>query len=97
MKELVLKFKIELKINRLIYKIDHMENNSIGSLREHLFSTIAGLKDGSVSCEVAAQITDVAKTIIDSARVENEFIQLTKSAGSGFIPLKENNLRVIGE
>ena len=55
-----------------------------------LFETIDGLKAGTITPEVAAQITDVAKTIIDSARVENEFVKLTGSAGSGFIPVSGN-------
>lgn len=69
--------------------------NSIDGLRDHLFATIEGLRDGSITIDVASKIADVAVVIIDSARAENEYIQLTKSAGSGFIPLKENNLRAI--
>lgn len=93
-REFILRFKIERQINKLIYKIDKMANNSIDGLREHLFETIEGLKNGTITPDVAAQITDVAKAIIDSARAENEFIQLTGSSGSGgFIPLRENNLK----
>ena len=46
-----------------------------------------GLKAGTISPETAAQITDVAKAIIESAKVENEFIRLTGTNGSGFIPV----------
>lgn len=46
-----------------------------------------GLEAGTISVETAAQITDVARAIIDSAKVENEFVRLTGTNGSGFIPV----------
>jgi hypothetical protein len=85
------RFILTRKLNNLIKKADKMPN-LIGDLRGHLFQTIEGLKDGTISPDIAAQIVDVAKAVIDSARAENEFIALTGSGGSGFIPLQENNL-----
>ncbi|MBE7172757.1 MAG: hypothetical protein INR73_19430 [Williamsia sp.] len=52
-----------------------------------LFEIIDSFKAGTISAETAAQITDVARAIIDSAKVENQFIQLTGTNGSGFIPV----------
>ena len=46
-----------------------------------------GLEAGTITVETAAQITDVARAIIESARVENEFVRLTGTNGSGFIPV----------
>ena len=89
-KEKNTELKILWKLNQLIRKSKNMSENRIGDLREKLFETIDGLNAGTISPEVAAQITDVAKTIIDSARVENEFVKLTGSAGSGFIPVSGN-------
>ena len=64
-----------------------MSDHLIGDLRSKLFDTIDGLVAGTISVETAAQITDVARAIIDSAKVENEFVRLTGTVGSGFIPV----------
>lgn len=87
-----MKHQIELiKIHRRIQRlINSKMPKTISHLREELFEVIKGLKSGEVSLEIAAQICDTAKVIIDSARVENEFIQLTELTGSGFIPQLEN-------
>lgn len=52
--------------------------NNIDELRSHLFDTLRGLKDGSVSVECAQAVSLVGKTIIDTAKVEIEF---TKASG----------------
>lgn len=52
--------------------------NNIDELRGHLFDTLRGLKDGSVSVENAQAMSLVGKTIIDTAKVEIEF---TKASG----------------
>lgn len=83
------KLKIVLRIQRLINKTENMEGRTIHTLRGHLFDTLDGLKKGDISLETAAQVVDVSKTIIDTVRVENEYIALTKGAGSGFIPAGE--------
>ena len=62
-----------------------MSENLIGDLRSRLFETMDGLRAGTITAETAAQITDVARAIIDSAKVENEFVRLTGTNGSGFI------------
>jgi len=79
----------EYTLKRLIKKINKMPN-SIGSLRDTLFSTINGLKDGSIQIDTAKQITETAKAIIDSCRVENEFMAIAGGHGSGFIPVIDN-------
>lgn len=61
----------------------------IEDLREHLFATLEELRDQDKPMELdrAKAIADVAQTIINSAKVENEFLKLSgKSEGSGFIP-----------
>lgn len=52
-----------------------------------------GLEAGTISVETAAQITDVARAIIDSAKVENEFVRLTGTNGSGIIPVIEGKVK----
>lgn len=60
-------------------------------LREHLFDVIIALKEDKIKVEVAAQIGETARIIIDSARAETEFLSVTteENSGTGFIPLKE--------
>jgi hypothetical protein len=61
----------------------------IEDLREHLFATLEDLRDKDKPMELdrAKAISEVAQTIINSAKVENEFLKITgTSDGSGFIP-----------
>ena len=51
--------------------------NNIDELRGYLFDTLRGLKDSSVSVETAQAMSNVGKTIIDTARVEIEFTKAT--------------------
>lgn len=62
--------------------------NKIEDLRNHLFETIEDLRDKDKPMEIerAKTIATVAQVIDNSAKVENEFIELTNSEGSGFIP-----------
>ena len=61
----------------------------INELREHLFATLRGLRDQDNPLELdrARAISQVAGTLIDSARVEVEFIRATgKESHTGFVP-----------
>lgn len=53
--------------------------HDIKELRKHLFETIEGLKSKEQPMEIdrAKAISQVAQTIIDSARVEVKFAELT--------------------
>jgi len=62
--------------------------NKIEDLRNHLFATIEALIDDEnpMDIERARTISDVAKTIVDSAKVEVGFLKVTGGIeGSGFI------------
>lgn len=64
-------------------------NNKIEDLRNHLFVTIEALLDEDNPMELgrAKTISDVAQTLINSAKVEVEFLRVTGApVGSGFIP-----------
>jgi len=65
-----------------------VSNNSISTLRDHLFDTLKQLRDKETPMDIdrAKAVCAVSEQIIDSARVENEFVKLTGAAGSGFIP-----------
>lgn len=64
--------------------------NSIADLRQHLFDTLAALKDETKPMELdrAKAIADVAQVVINSAKVEVDFMRMRGdgSRGTGFIP-----------
>lgn len=53
-------------------------SKSIEDLREALFSTLQGVKDGSIDVDKARAINELGKTICDTAKVEVDYI---KAAG----------------
>lgn len=50
-----------------------------------MFETIERLKDGDITVETAKAIADVGKVIVESAKVECQFLDLTGGAGTGFV------------
>lgn len=62
--------------------------NKIDDLRNHLFVTIESLLDESNPMDIdrAKAISDVAQTIINSAKVEVDFLNKVGGNGTGFIP-----------
>lgn len=63
--------------------------NKIEDLRDHLFETLEALKDDEKPMEIARAktIADVAQVIINSAKIENEFLKITGGIKStGFLP-----------
>ncbi len=63
------------------------KNNTVNDLRDLLFETIRGVKDGKLDVSKAKAVSDVANAIISSAKVEVDFLRVTGSKqGSGFIP-----------
>jgi hypothetical protein len=62
--------------------------NKLSDLRDHLFETIERLKDGdkAMPLEKAKTIADVAQVIINSAKVEVDFLKATdQRQGTGFM------------
>lgn len=64
-----------------------MNDESITELRTHLFATIRALRDkeSPMDLERAKTISEVAKTVIDSAKVEVEYIKATGGGESTFL------------
>ena len=63
--------------------------NKIEDLRDHLFATIEALQDPENPMDIdrAKDISDVAQTVINSAKVEVDYLKTTGApTGSGFIP-----------
>lgn len=74
--------------------------NKIEDLRNHLFATIEGLLDidNPMDVDRARVVGDVAKVLVESAKVEVQFIKVTGGNGTGFIPemVEGNGQKKIG-
>lgn len=80
--------------------------NDITELRKHLFAALDGLanKDQPMDIERARAISDVAQTVINTAKVEIDHLRLTgDKRGTGFLPAPDvesasgNSLTATGE
>jgi hypothetical protein len=69
-----------------------MARNKIEDLRDHLFEIIEMLKDNDMELDKAKAIADIAQVIVNSAKVEVDFIKVVHGNGSGFIPLDKRAL-----
>lgn len=60
---------------------------NIEDVRSHLMATLAALRSKTDPMEVnrAAAVAQVASVLIDSAKVELQYVKLTKGAGSQFL------------
>jgi hypothetical protein len=61
------------------------ELNSMTDLRNQLFETMRGIKDGTIKPEVAKIINSTAQTIINSVQAETNMLEVVGGKGSGFI------------
>lgn len=64
----------------------------ITDLREHLFATLEALRDEEKPMDLdrARAIADVAKVVVESAKVEVDMVKATgQASGSGFMPLAD--------
>jgi len=61
--------------------------NHITDLRDHLFATLEALRDKDEPMEIARAkaIANVAAQIVNSAKVENDYLRLTGREQSDFI------------
>lgn len=65
--------------------------NKIEDLRNHLFATLEALQDEDNPMDLnrAKAIADVAQVIVNSAKVEVDFLKATdRRDGTGFIPVE---------
>lgn len=65
--------------------------NKIEDLRNHLFATIESILDDEKPMDLdrAKAVADVAQVIINSAKVEVDFISKVGGKGTDFIPQNE--------
>ena len=73
-----------------------MARNKINDVRDHLFEVLERLKDGDIDIETAKTMADVSQVIINSAKIEIDFIKATGSTkDSGFIRLNDGNEKLL--
>lgn len=66
-----------------------MPKNKIEDLRNHLFATLEALQDDENPMDInrAKTIADIAQVIVNSAKIEVDFIRATgNEQTTGFIP-----------
>jgi hypothetical protein len=71
-------------------------HNKIDDLRNHLFETLEALKDEEKPMELerAKAIADVAKVLVESAKVEVSFLKVTGALRStDFLPVGDEEPR----
>ena len=72
-----------------------MAKDKIQDLRHHLFETIEMLKDGDMEIDKAKAISEVAQVIINSAKVEVQFLkEMGSNRHTGFMQLENNDDRI---
>ena len=73
-------------------------SKNISDLRDCLFATLEALsdKDNPMDLDRARAVSEVAQTIINTAKVEVEHMKLMGTPGTGFIPAPEDKtLRIV--
>lgn len=67
--------------------------NRIGDLRNHLFEVIEQLKDEDhpMDVERAHAVADIAKVLVETARVEIAFAEVIGGAPTDFFPVEESS------
>ena len=72
--------------------------NDISELRSHLFETLRGLKDKDAPMDIdrARAVSEVAKTLIETVKVEVDYLRITGGTeGTGFISIDDNGTGTI--
>jgi hypothetical protein len=60
-------------------------SKKLDDLRDILFQTLQGVKDGSVDLDKARAINELGKTLTDTAKVEVDYLRVTGGGESSFI------------
>lgn len=59
---------------------------TMDDLRTALFATLEGVKNGTVAIDQARAVNEIGKTLIDSAKVEVDYLRVSGGGESSFIP-----------
>jgi hypothetical protein len=60
-------------------------SKTLNDLRETLFSTLQAVKDGTLDLDRARAVNEIGKTLIDSAKVEVDYLRTAGGGESSFI------------
>lgn len=60
-------------------------SHDISELRRQLFATLAGVKDGSIDLDKARAINEIGKTLVDTAKVEVDYLRALGGGESAFL------------
>jgi hypothetical protein len=63
-------------------------NNDITALRAHLFETLRQVKGGEIDLDKARAVNEIGKTLIDTARVEVDYLRTTGGGESKFLAVE---------
>lgn len=61
------------------------KTDNLAEVRAHLFGTLRDLRAGKIDIEKAKTINDTAQVLINSAKVEVDYIKQTGAVSTGFI------------
>lgn len=64
-------------------------SKTLTDLRAALFETLEGVKAGTVDLDKARTINELGKTLVDTAKVEVDFLRVTEGDASSFIQPEE--------
>lgn len=64
-------------------------SQNINDLRKTLFETLQGVKDGTVSVEKARAVADLSQNIINTAKVEIDYLKAGGKVTSEFIEVSQ--------
>lgn len=68
-----------------------MSKKNISDLREALFDTLQALKDGKITVEQAKAMSDIGQVIINSAKVEVDYIRANNGGETPFLDAVGND------
>lgn len=71
--------------------------HKVDDLRAHLFATLEALRDPNKPMEIerARAIADVARVVVETAKVEVQYVNAVGGTGSGFLPEPEKVGRAV--
>lgn len=65
-----------------------VQSDNLQALRAELFATLRAVRAGTLQIDQARAVNELAKTLVDTAKVEVSYIETTGSNGSQFIEHK---------
>ena len=65
-------------------------SHDINAVRDALFDTLKMLKEGTIDLDRAHAINETAQGLINTAKVEVDFMRVAGGRGTGFIPEQGN-------